>query len=357
MNTMPGAVRRYINRIFTVEIGEQWDNARLLKTYEPIVERLALEEAARTKLRDFVRFQLVGERSRNVVRDWDALNSFASRAAAFESAADQALDALAAQIAPAATAAGITFDAIVSTTATGNLTPGLSYRMAHRLKGAIRTDSLMLDLGGVGCTGAIKALNVIRRLDETLRHVLLVAVEVPSTLVGKHPSLSAWQGNCTFGDGAAALWVATDSGAGEPALAIEDLRFWQHADTGLDLIRCGYDDYYRFDLRNEKTFDQDVRQYVVSALEETRESWKNQPRWAIHPAGVVLLVRISRKLGIPAEAIQPSIAHYRAHSNMSSVSILHILRDVAAQAPAGAGINLLTMGAGFNVMYGLVRRM
>ena len=63
-----------------------------------------------------------------------------------------------------------------------------------------------------------------------------------------------------------------------------------------------------------------------------------------------------RKLGIPGDAIQPSISHYREHSNMSSASIVHILDDVAAGTPVGSAINLLTMGAGFNVIYGRVRR-
>jgi alkylresorcinol/alkylpyrone synthase len=124
------------------------------------------------------------------------------------------------------------------------------------------------------------------------------------------------------------------------------------------LIHLGHDeDYYQLDLRNEKTFDHDVRQYVVDALVEAQGAWRDEPRWAIHPAGVLLLVRLSRKLGIPVEAIQPSVAHYRAHSNMSSVSILQILQEVAAHAPGGACVNLLTMGAGFNVLYGRVRRM
>ena len=40
--------------------------------------------------------------------------------------------------------------------------------------------------------------------------------------------------------------------------------------------------------------------------------------------GIVLLVRISRKLGIPSEAIQPSVAHYRENSNMSTPILARI---------------------------------
>jgi alkylresorcinol/alkylpyrone synthase len=349
---------RYINQIFTTEFGERWDNQRLLPVFEGIIEGLEVPEEERTKLRDFVRFQLVGERTRrSSIEDWTSLTDFESRASAFERAAEAALDGLAGQIIPAAESAGVVFDAVLATTATGNLMPGLGYRIAHRLGGLVRPDSMVLDLSNVGCTGSSKALNLARSLDESFKNILVVAVEVPSTLVDtSEPALDLWQGNCTFGDGAAALWVSSNPAQGEMALALEELRYTQRSDTGLGLIRWGYRRYYTFALADSGTFDRDVREHVVAALQETEAGWKEEPRWAIHPAGVALLVRVSRKLGIPGEAIQPSVAHFREHSNMSSASVVHILKELAGGTPEGAAINLLTMGAGFNVVYGRVRR-
>ncbi|HEU4753810.1 MAG TPA: hypothetical protein VFU47_11940, partial [Armatimonadota bacterium] len=230
-------------------------------------------------------------------------------------------------------------------------------RAAKRLGGRVRPDSLMVDLANVGCTGSLKALNLVRSLDPALRNILVVAVEVPSTLVDlKGSAFDLWQGNCTFGDGAAALWISQDPEAGNTALALEEIQYRQRSDTGLELIRWSYRDYYSFALADQTTFDRDVRQFVTEALGETEAGWKEEPRWAIHPAGILLLMKISRKLGIPGEAIQPSVQHYREFSNMSSAGILHILKGVAADAPSGAAVNLLTMGAGFNVIYGRVRK-
>jgi predicted naringenin-chalcone synthase len=253
--------------------------------------------------------------------------------------------------------AGITFDAVLTTTATGNMMPGLSYRAAQRLGGRVRPDSLMVDLGNVGCTGSSKLLNLARSLDDSLKNILIVAVEVPSTLVDVSAShFDLWQGNCTFGDGAAALWVSNDPDQGPGALALEDVQYRQRADAGLNLIRWEYRDYYTFALADQTTFDRDVREFVTHALSETEAGWKDEPRWAIHPAGILLLMKISRKLGIPGEAIQPSVRHYREYSNMSSAGVMHILKEQAEETPIGGAINLLTMGAGFNVIYGRVRR-
>jgi alkylresorcinol/alkylpyrone synthase len=349
---------RFINHICTAAVGARWSNEQLLPVYQQAIERLPLDAEARTKLTDFVRFQLVGQRSRRtVVPHWQDLADFRSRAEAFENGADAALAQLAEQLTAALGPAGTTFDAVLSTTATGNLMPGLSYRLARRLGPLVRSDSVMLDLANVGCTGSSKALRLAGSLDPALRNILLVAVELPTTLVDlRGTDFDLWQGNCTFGDGAAALWISDDPAKGRFALALEEIRSQQRADTGLDLIRWGYRDYYTFALANHQTFDNDVRQFVADALAEAQTGWKTEPRWAIHPAGIVLLMRLARKLGIPAEALQPSVAHYREHSNMSSVSVLFVLEELAQQTPVGSAINLLTMGAGFDVIYGRVRR-
>ncbi len=349
---------RFIHDIYTATIGECWTNERLLPVYERAVEQLPLEDEPLGRLRDFVRFQLVGKRSRHVLPGWTSLRDFRGRAEAFEKGAEGALDQLADQVATWVGPSGVTFDAVLTTTTTGNLMPGLSYRMARRLGPLARPDTLMLDLANVGCTGSSKALKLALALEPAYRNVLVVAVEMPSTLVDvTGTSFSLWQGNCTFGDGAAAVWLSTNPEQGPRALALEEIRTRHFFQTGLELIRWGYRDYYVFELADHEAFDNAVRGFVTEALALAEADWKSEPRWAIHPAGVALLMRLARKLGIPPAAIGPSVDHYREHSNMSSVSVLYLLEELAGQTPVGSAINLLTMGAGFDVIYGRVRRL
>lgn len=349
---------RFINQLFTADVGEPWTNQRLLPHYQEAIDRLPLEDGLREELRNFVGFQLVGERTRRtVVPEWARLAEFRARAAAYERGADAAIDQLAEQIAPALDARGVTADAVITTTSTGNLMPGLSYRLARRLGGLVRPDSMMVDLANVGCTGSSKALNLAKSLDSTFRNILIVSVELPTTLVDlTGTDFDLWQGNCTFGDGAAALWVSDDVEQGPLALALEEIRYQQCSATGFELIRWGYRDYYNFALADHQTFENDVRGIVAAALKEAEAGWKEEPRWAIHPAGITLLMRLSRELKIAKEAISPSVSHYREYSNMSSASVLYVLTKLADETPAGAAVNLLTMGAGFNVVYGRVRR-
>ncbi|MGH7267894.1 MAG: hypothetical protein ACREMB_24015 [Candidatus Rokuibacteriota bacterium] len=122
------------------------------------------------------------------------------------------------------------------------------------------------------------------------------------------------------------------------------------------MIRWAYRRYYAFAVADEPAFDREVRGLVVDALSGIGTPWTGERHWAIHPAGIALLVRLARQLGIPPVAVEPSVRHYREHSNMSSVSILHVLKDVASACPATSAINLLTMGAGFDVVYGRLTR-
>ena len=346
---------RFINAIFTADSGEVWSNQEILPHYERAVESLSLTTPKHDELMKAVRFFLMGKRTRRGVPDWLNLKTFQERATAFETNAERALDTLAQQILQATEEKGIIFDAILTTTSSGNLMPGLSYRLAYRLKPVVRKDSMMIDLGNVGCTGGIKILHLANQLKANFNNILLVSVELPSTFIDwKAKNIDVWQGHCTFGDGAAALWISSQAEQGEMALQLEQFNDIQQAETGLNLIHWGYSDYYTFRLANEKMFNQDVKRFITDALRDAETTWKQTTHWAIHPAGITLLLRVSRKLGLPREALSYSVAHYERFSNMSSASILHILKDIAVDVPAGTPINLITMGAGFNVIYGCI---
>lgn len=348
---------RYINEIYKVTPGETCTNQEMLRQYEQAIGALAAEDDLCEELLKSVRFFLLGKRTRQTVPNWLELRDFASRAHAFETGVAAALDALAEQIVDDVASHNVVFDAVLTSTSTGNLMPGLSYRLTSRLGCLVRQNSMLLDLGNVGCTGSVKALNLATQLNPSFKNILVVAVELPTTLVNMTATeVDVWQGNCTFGDGAAALWISNNAEQGDMALALEQISYVQQAQEGLDLIRWGYSNYYTFRLADDTTFNKDVRRFVTDALSEVDAAWLQEPRWAIHPAGITLLIRLGRKLGLSKEAIKPAVAHYDQFSNMSSASILHILSDLARDTPVGEGINLLSMGAGFNVIHGHVRK-
>lgn len=346
-----------INAIFTTSLGEKWRNQDLLPHYQKAIESLPLELEKKEAISEATKYFLMGERERNGVPNWLELSSFEERADAFERLAEKILDHLAEQIHVSADRhqKAVVFDAVITTTSTGNLMPGLSYRLATKLGQRIRADTAFFDLGNVGCTGSLKALSLASSLDDSFKNILVISVEAPTTLINlKAKTVDIWQGNCTFGDGAAALWLSSTPNADRASLKIDKIVYQQYAKTGLDLIRWKYSDYYTFALANENTFNKEVQAHVFQALSKTQADWQDSDSWAIHPAGITLLLRLSRKLGISRQALKPSAKHFEQFSNMSSASIIHILKQISEDLPIGASCNLLTMGAGFNVIYGRI---
>lgn len=348
---------RYINEIFILETGTFYSNADLLPPFQGAIEKLTMAAADKDALHKAVNYFLMGQRSRRAVDGWFSLNGFQAKAQAFEKGVDDALDSLAANVSQAFADTGIIFDAVLTTSSTGSTMPSVSYRIARRLPHLIPADSLMIDLGNVGCTASMKALNLANSLSENFKNILVVSIEVPSTLANlQSTSVDVWQGNCTFGDGSVALWVSSDAGQGAMGLELEQIRYTQKAQQGLELIYWGYEGYYTFKLGDPNTFERDVQSYILEALEDTQSIWQDNPLWAIHPAGIAILLKLSRKLKLPRQAIMPSAANYEQYSNMSSASIMYILKDLVKDCAVGQGINLLSMGAGFNVVYGYLKK-
>ena len=348
---------RIINAIFTASLGGTWRNQDLLPHYEKAIGSLPLTVEKQEELADATRYFLMGERERHVVPNLLELSGFSERAKAFEARSEEMLSSLAQQVHDRVeqNRKDIVFDAVITTTSTGNLMPGLSYRLATKLGQRVDSNTAFWDLGNVGCTGSVKALNLANRLDSSFANILVVSVEAPTTLINlKAETVDIWQGNCTFGDGAAALWLSFQPNEEGSSLRVDKIVFQQYAKSGLDLIHWQYSDYYTFALADEKNFNQEVQSHVSQALSNTRSDWQDSDHWAIHPAGIALLLRLSRKLGISRRALKPSAKHFEQFSNMSSASIIHILKQVSEDLPVGAGCNLLTMGAGFNVIYGRV---
>ena len=194
---------RYIHQIFTPDTGQLVSNEELKAFYFEVLDRSTFDHATRDQLRESVNYFLMGARSRKSVADWRSLKTFADRATQFEAAADNAVVQVADQVREAV-GPHVEFDAILTTTSTGSLMPSISYRLAKQLPDHVRTDTMMVDLGHVGCTGGVKLLNLVTQLGPAMRHCLLVSLEFPTTLINTETALvDVWQGNCTFGDGGA----------------------------------------------------------------------------------------------------------------------------------------------------------
>jgi len=248
---------------------------------------------------------------------------------------------------------------LVVNTCTGYLCPGLSSYVAADL--GLRPSIRFLDLMGMGCGAAVPnleaAAGMLARSGEG--PVLSVAVEIcTATIFPSHePELVV--SNSIFGDGAAAavLDLAPDNRPGGLAHMVDFA-------TGL-FPRYREDLRYRTEggrLRNHLS----KRVPVIGARTVTEVASRLLARhglsrndirgWAVHPGGTVVLAQVAKELGLAGEALRFSYNVFENFGNMSSPSVLFVLRDIldcGRPQPGQRGM-LLTFGAGFSAFAALI---
>ena len=81
--------------------------------------------------------------------------------------------------------------------------------------------------------------------------------------------------------------------------------------------------------------------------------------WAIHPGGRSILDKVEAKLGLSEKQLVPSRRVLREHGNMSSATILFVLKDILESAEASSEqgperVCAMAFGPGLTVETGLM---
>ena len=241
-------------------------------------------------------------------------------------------------------------DVIMSTTVTGIAVPSLDARIAGRI--GLRPDVKRFPLMGLGCVAGAAG---IARLHDYLRGApgqiaVLVSVELCSlTVQPDDPTVANLVASGLFGDGAAAVVVTADDIPGRPKVIdtrshlypdTERAMGWDVRDSGLKIV-----------LGSE--VPELVEHYLGSdmngLLKEHGLTIDDISHWISHPGGPKVIEAIQSVLGLPPEALELTWRSLREVGNLSSASVLHVLRDTLARTAPEPGTwgMLLAMGPGF----------
>ena len=248
---------------------------------------------------------------------------------------------------------------LIVNTCTGYLCPGLSSYVAEDL--GLRTSIRFQDLMGMGCGGAIPnleaAAGLLARRGEG--PILSIAVEICSATIFPSHEPDLVVSNSIFGDGAAAAVLDVAREGGSAGLAqITDFS------TGL-FPRHREDLRYRTEgglLRNHLTKRVPVigaraaKETASRLLERNGLSKSDISWWAVHPGGTVVLEQVAKELELDDEALRFSYNVFRNYGNMSSPSVLFVMREIldgGRPQPGQKGM-LLAFGAGFSAFAALV---
>ncbi|MEN2738795.1 type III polyketide synthase [Microbacterium sp. X-17] len=201
-------------------------------------------------------------------------------------------------------------------------------------------------LGFVGCAAAMPALRLAQRLvrAEPEAIVLVVCAELCSLHLRVSPDPEQIVASSLFADGAAAA-IVRDAPTDAASLELADFGTALVAEGEAEMTWTVGDHGFEMVLTAEvpKIVGREVRAAAARLL--------GADAWAVHPGGRSILDRVAGALDLDEAAMAPSRRVLREYGNMSSATILFILRDLLADAtlPDGATIGALAFGPGLTV--------
>jgi alkylresorcinol/alkylpyrone synthase len=237
---------------------------------------------------------------------------------------------------------------VVSTT--GVATPNLDARLINRV--GLRPDTRRTPLFGLGCLGGsaglARAADYLRAFPDQI--AALVSVELCSLTVQRDDaSIANGIAFGLFGDGAAAVVLGGAQRAGSGPRVVTSRSFfypetewvmgWQVVDTGFRLVLS-------------PKLPDIVREHVgadVDQLLAAQGLGRGDVRhWVCHPGGPKILKAIQESLGLPQEALAPSWKSLSEIGNLSSASVLFILKEALEAGRPGEYGMMMSMGPGFS---------
>jgi alpha-pyrone synthase len=233
---------------------------------------------------------------------------------------------------------------LVLATCTGFAAPGLDHWLIRRygLPGHVERTVV----GFMGCQAAINALKLARqavRSDPAAR-VLVVNLELCSLHLQPAAGLEQLMCFLLFADGCSAALVTGEKQGlrmdGFRAALVPEARdhiTWRIGDAGFDMTLSGL-----VPLTLARALPEHAEAILDGAAPEEIDLW------AVHPGGRSVLDAVAHGMALPQGALAESRAVLREHGNMSSATVMFVLRRMMEGARPGQRGCALAFGPGLS---------
>jgi predicted naringenin-chalcone synthase len=241
-------------------------------------------------------------------------------------------------------------DAILISTCTGYLCPGLTSYVSERL--GLRRNVFALDLVGQGCGAALPNLRTAEAILTARRaeKVLSVCVEVCSAAFFLDDDPGVLISACLFGDGAGAAVLANEPNANRRRVE------WK---SGSSCLAPEKRDALRFSHKNgmlrnillpqvPQIAGEEAAKLFVQSLADAGVKRGDIAGWILHTGGRDVLLVLRDKLGLLESDVRHSAAVLREFGNISSPTVYFVLeRALHDTVPDGLWW-MCSFGAGFS---------
>jgi predicted naringenin-chalcone synthase len=248
---------------------------------------------------------------------------------------------------------------VITVSCTGFCNPGPDYHIVNDL--GLSHATQRYNLGFMGCYAAFPGLRMARQFCEANPDsvVLVMCLELCSLHLQLNDREDSMLANSLFSDGAAAVIVS----ARDPEPTQSAYRFgefhsslvpsgkadmaWTIGDLGFDIALSSY---------VPKIIGANIRQAIRPLFDSCRLKLEDVGTWAIHPGGKAIVDKVTESLGLDDAQVAASLKVLREYGNMSSVTVLFVLREILCRddAPRKEDICAMAFGPGLTVEMGML---
>ncbi|GAA1356405.1 type III polyketide synthase [Arthrobacter koreensis] len=254
---------------------------------------------------------------------------------------------------------------VITVSCTGFFNPGPDYKLVRAL--GLNPSVQRYHLGFMGCYAAFPAMRAAKSFCDADPDavVLVVSAELCSLHVRSSNDPDIIMGSSLFADGAAAAVItARDLPGDSPAIVLdhfettltpvgEESMAWNIGDHGFEMVLGTYVPHI-------------IDDHIVGALEPLLAkdpslaplAYNEIGHWAIHPGGRSILDKVEAKLELSEEQLVPARETLRNFGNMSSATVMFVLKHILDQPFTGGNERICSMafGPGLTVETGLFTR-
>lgn len=216
---------------------------------------------------------------------------------------------------------------VITVSCTGFYAPGPDYDIVRQC--GLRDSTRRYHIGFMGCYAAFPALKLAQTIcqAEPDAVILVVTTELCTLHLNFSGEPDAMLSASVFADGAAGALVSAKPPNGR-ALRLDGFQSrlipqgekdmaWTIGDHGFDMVLSSY-----------------VPDILQANLEDIlTPAPENIRHWAIHPGGRAILDKVEKGLALPADALDASRKVLHENGNMSSATILFVLKEFMHREP------------------------
>jgi len=221
-------------------------------------------------------------------------------------------------------------DRIITITCTGFFAPGLDYELIKEFN--ISPSVKRTNIGFMGCAASLVGVNSVWEAmkQQGNENILMVSVELCSLHLQTEPTRDNILANMIFADGAAAAYFSKTNISNEKKLEIQFAESFLFQDSakfmGWKIGNNGFEMMLSSEL--PKIILNSAAPKAKEILTQKGIDISQIKHWALHPGGRAILDSLQNGLALSDEQLKPSREVLKNFGNLSSVSILFVLKNI-----------------------------